>query len=282
MADLVLAADMSRPLSDYRQLPVAVAVVAGYVGGATPHAWTSGEVAAIRASGRAWWPIWTAPNPGVRLTVRQGQLDAAGMLAGLRALRIPPGTPCFYDIEQSTWAADPAGARACWQQWQQLLRAGGYARAWPYAPAAAAYGWQANWTGREPSSFPAGVVGVQYQGSSRHPGYDLSVFSLSRLGIATVSSPADIWNYPITVGSGEFLKRYGYSRSAYPARDLVNDTSWRTRDCQQRLAAISAAVAHLAGQPAAEVTAQDIVQALAAALAAGTGTPAGPADTPGQ
>lgn len=267
MTDLVLAADMSEPLPDYGILPAGVVVVLGYAGGATPHAWTAAEVAAVRRSGRAWWPIWTAANPNARLTSGQGHWDALAMVAELARLDIPTATPCFYDIEQSTYAASPTGAAAAWSMWQQTMAAYGHRRAWPYLPASANYGWQAHWTGVRPASIPAGVVGIQYEGASAHPGYDLSLFDLDRLGVVTVSSPADIWAYPIDLGAKAKDPALGYTQVSYRAEQLLSDVSWRTRDNENRLLRVQRALAALAEQPAAQVDAQAVVKALAAALA---------------
>lgn len=256
MRDLVLVADMSTPLADYGVLPAGCAVVCGYVGGWTPRDWTRADVAAVERTGRAWWPIWTAPNPNARLDAAQGRHDGRLMVAGMRALGVLDGRPAFYDIEQSTYAVSPAGARAAWEAWQATLHAAGVQHAYPYLPLAAGYGWQANWTGARPDRLPAGVIGVQYTGSAADRPYDLSVFDPALMG--DTMQPVDVWDVMFTSPSnGKPYKASSYLIAA----DTVS------RDNAATLAQLTASVAALTKQ----------VQALTAAVHDGGGAGPSPA-----
>jgi hypothetical protein len=245
VSDLVLAADMSTPLADYGVLPAGCAVVCGYVGGWTPRDWTRADVAALERTGRAWWPIWTAPNPNVRLDATQGRHDGNLMVAGMRALGVLDGRPAFYDIEQSTYAASPAGARAAWRAWQDVLHGAGVRHAYPYLPLAAGYGWQANWTHVRPDTLPAGVIGVQYTGSAADRPYDLSVFDRTLLG--DTMQAADVWDVLFTSPTnGKAYKASSYliaaddvaRQNAATLKQLTADVAALTKQVQALTAAV--------------------------------------------
>lgn len=187
MSDLIDVADMAYPLADYRVLLGKATVVAGYLGGDTPHTWTPAEVATVRGAGLVWWGIWTAPSRGQRLTGAQGAADGAHTVAALRSIAYSAALPVFYDIERGSYDASPGGAGAAWRAWQNSLATAGYRHAWPYLPASAAYGWAANWTGTRPGSVPHGTVGVQYARNTEGGTYDLSVFSRTALGLGATN-----------------------------------------------------------------------------------------------
>lgn len=187
MSDLIDVADMAYPLADYRVLLGKASVVAGYLGGDTPHTWTGPEIAAVRNAGLVWWGIWTAPSRGQKPTAGMGADDGTRTVTALRSVAYSAALPVFYDIERDTYMADPGGAGAAWRAWQGKLAAAGYRHTWPYLPASAGYGWAANWTGTRPESVPRGTVGVQYAGNAGGGTYDLSVFSRSALGLGATS-----------------------------------------------------------------------------------------------
>ncbi|HET6909071.1 MAG TPA: hypothetical protein VFH54_07020 [Mycobacteriales bacterium] len=178
---LRLVADAAYPF-DYSKLPAGVGAVAGYVGGDTPHVWTPAEIAAVKATGRQWWGIWTAPSTGEVLTSRQGSNDGADMASALNRIGYPKTLPVFYDIEQGTWNASPAGARAAISAWKTALHAAGWASAYAYVPLAAGFDWIADWTGRAPETLPTGVIGQQWAGNQDGDTYDLSSFTDTLFG----------------------------------------------------------------------------------------------------
>jgi len=187
VADLLLVADGAYPHPPYDFLPAHIAVWAGYLGGHTPHDWTVAEIAALEATGRTWWGIWTAPDRQA-IGAGQGAADAADTIARLGALRYPKTKPVFYDVEYGTWHADPAGAEAAASRWKHDVAAAGWRRAYWYGPLASHCDWVANWTGVRPASLPPGRIGVQYDHALSNDRYDISVFDPSLLE-ATVSAP---------------------------------------------------------------------------------------------
>jgi len=170
----VLVADASVPF-DYSILPASIVAVAGYLGGATYHTWTPGEVAQVQSTGRRWWGIWTAPQR--RLSRKDGLDDATGTISALLARRYNKTDPVFYDVERSAWDADPAGAIAAITQWRSALRAEGWMLAYPYCPTGAGENWLPHWTGSTPPAIPPGSIGVQFEGLAADGRYDLSIFS---------------------------------------------------------------------------------------------------------
>lgn len=181
MGSLWLAADASVPF-DYSTLPAGVHAIAGYVGGDTYYVWSDAEIAAAERAVGMWWAIWTAPNAaGDSLSAWQGQHDAAGMVAALRARSYSQDRPVFYDIERHVWDASPSGARAGIAAWATAMRSAGWSLAYPYAPPDYGSGWIYDWTNARPDSLPSGWVGQQYTGQRNTGGgpYDLSVFDES-------------------------------------------------------------------------------------------------------
>lgn len=166
---MIHGADAAVPFN-YGTLPAGVRVILGYVGGATPHAWTPAEIYGARGTGRAWWGIWTAPNPDVVLGSGNGVADGAGTVAALRARSYPLDDPVFYDVERSCWDASATGALAAVASWKSVLRSAGYERCYSYGPPGLG-DWVADWGA--PQEIPAGAVGLQYQGGTT---FDLSVF----------------------------------------------------------------------------------------------------------
>lgn len=176
MAELVLVADGAVPHDDYGFLPEQVKAWCGYVGGHTSHAWTKAEVEHLEATGLPWWAIWTAVQ-GRALTADDVDEDVAGMLAGLTALGRPKQLPVIYDVEYSTWAANPHSTTQHAQDWCARMRAAGYRHAWWYGPAASVAQWRAHWGITKPATLGAGVLGVQYDHDLADGRYDISVFN---------------------------------------------------------------------------------------------------------
>lgn len=180
---LVLVVDQADPTPPH-MLPGEAVAVAGYVGlqGSTPHVWSLGEVNAVRASGRQWWPIVVPPQR--TLTGADGGPAAECMIAACHALGVSTDTPVLIDIEHASWVANPAGAQACISEFKSLVGLAGFRKAYAYVPAGAGFDWIAHWTNIRPTELPDGCVGVQYGGG---PGgaYDLSVFEASLMAGAT-------------------------------------------------------------------------------------------------
>ena len=202
MTATVLAADAAFPF-DYGRLPHGVSVIMGYTGqqGCTPHIWTEDEVKAAQATGRTWVPIHTPPQTG--LTPDLGKQAGNLMVAELRRYQLPPHVPVFLDVEHSSWAANPAGARAAVADWQAVMRADGHPQAWAYLPAQAQAQWVADWVGAAPQHFAPGVIGVQYAGNVDGGRYDLSVFSAEVF--APPPPPPTPKPTSLTVGDQEWL-----------------------------------------------------------------------------
>lgn len=173
---LIQAVDAATPALG--AIPPQAKVVLGYVGapGHTPHIWTLTEVNAVRATGRQWWPIWV-PAQGL-MSAATGQAAARGMLAALPRYSVAAGTPCFFDVERSSWEASQAGVRAAVAAFKQAMRAAGYSRPLGYVPRAAGIDWIANWTNSPPAALPAGVIGQQYRSTNS---WDFSVFDAALL-----------------------------------------------------------------------------------------------------
>lgn len=190
---LFRVADGAYPQPDYSFLPDDVHVWAGYLGGDTPHAWTHTEIAQLEAAGLTFWSIWTAPV-AMSITGGQARDDAAAMAARLALYTRPLHLPVIYDIEHSSWAANPAQTTASAQLWVQLLRQAGYVNAGWYGPCGSAAPWQACWSGDEPVQVPPGLMGIQYDHALSGDRYDISVFDDSRLvsGGSDDMSAADV------------------------------------------------------------------------------------------
>lgn len=180
MPGLVSVADGSKPQPDYAFLPASVRAWGFYVGGQTPHAWTRPELDRVESTGRLGIPIWTAPQPGPYLHAA-AQADAAGMLAGLRALGIDDQRWVFLDVEYAVWAADPRQCEAVALYWCDIMRTSGWPRAGWYGPNASTADWKANWNGTPPTVLPAGTIGVQYDHALSGDRYDISRFDPSIL-----------------------------------------------------------------------------------------------------
>jgi hypothetical protein len=189
---LIKVADGAYPHPPYDFLPADVLVWAGYVGGHTPHAWSPAEIADVRAAGLTWWGIWTAAT-GRALGVADGRADAAGMIARLADLGYPRRDPVLYDVESSSYRANPTGALAAVAAWKQGMHAAGYDTAVAYLPVEAGFDWLAHWTGVAPVALTLPVLGVQYDHALHSDAYDLSVFQASLLrGPDMPLTPADI------------------------------------------------------------------------------------------
>lgn len=178
MGDLVQVADGAYPKDDYSFLPASVRAWGGYVGGHTPHDWTKDEVAHLEATGRAWWGIWTAPEARA-LTLTDATEDAANMAHGLAALGRPKVMPVFWDVEYSTYHADPQAANKYGPIWCTAMNSLGYPNAGWYGPCDSNASWRACWTGQAPATLPNGVLGVQYDHALHNDAYDISVFDPS-------------------------------------------------------------------------------------------------------
>lgn len=190
MTNLVLVGDAAYPPNP-ATYPADMVAVCGYLGGDTPHVWTNAEIAALRATGRAFWPIWTAPNSkaGTAIFGAIGARDAAGMIAQLVARNIPKDVPVFYDVEYSTWAASPTGATFAISTFKRDVSAAGWKEVYAYCTTGFNRDWVAKWTNVRPTSLPVDWVGQQYGG---RPDLDYSVFDLDKLGVTVPLSQDDV------------------------------------------------------------------------------------------
>lgn len=66
-----------------------------YIGGDTPHPWTTNEVEAAAARTPLLWPCWVRSNPGSVSATS----DANAAVAALRAYGVPSGVSCILDLE---------------------------------------------------------------------------------------------------------------------------------------------------------------------------------------
>ncbi|SRR6266567_3101228 len=188
---LALVADASKPF-DYSLLPPGVVAIAGYIGGDTPHVWTLAEVAGVHATGRDFWPIWTAPSRGQAIDAIQGGIDGAAAVRSLAAYGLPATLPVFYDVEYADWAANPATALQAILAFKRTVVAGGHPNVFAYVPYTANFDWVAYWDNVEPTDLPAGWVGQQYGGNAVGGAADLSAFDLGRLGMDVTLSQTTI------------------------------------------------------------------------------------------
>lgn len=180
MPDLLLAADAAYPPS-YPNLPSAVKVVLGYVGGpgCTPNIWTHTEAATARRQVGTWWPIWTLPEHAV--SAQYGQEAANACSKVLPGYHHPADAPVFLDVEHATIAANVHGARACIAAWVDGMSQRGYPNAHVYASGNVGGDWQPRWGEDRPDDLPPGLVGVQYAANLDGGRYDLDVFDASLL-----------------------------------------------------------------------------------------------------
>jgi hypothetical protein len=196
---LLQVADGAYPHPPYDFLPPDVRVWAGYAGGHTAHAWTAADVAGVREAGLAWWAIWTAVQ-GRAITRADAQADAHAMIAALHVLAYPGSDPVFYDVEYSTWVANPAQTEDAATFWCAILAESGWGHAYWYGPKHSTATWRADWTGTAPEVLPPGVVGVQYDHALHNDFYDISVFDPALLGDPVSASASDIadaiWGKP--------------------------------------------------------------------------------------
>lgn len=240
MADLISVADGAYPQASYDFLPSTVKVWAGYVGGHTPHAWSQSEVADLEATGRQWWGIWTAPV-GRALTSQDAHTDAAGMVLGLQKLGYDRARPALYDVEYSSWAANPSQTNAAANLWCSLMRDAGYPHAYWYGPVNSEAQWLAHWTGIPPTTLPPGVVGIQYDHALSNDRYDISRFDPSLL----------------TPNGGTDMALTSTDLDAMFAHQVANPKTGLTESYAQRVCdtQTDAAAAHAAASQAAALAA---------------------------
>jgi len=198
VSDLVEVADGAYPQTDYSFLPATVTAWWGYLGGHTPHIWTTAEIAHLEATGRPFWSVWTAPE-GVAYTPAQATTDAHGMVAALQARNRAALLPVALDVEESTYDANPVMARDNARLWCAIMRSSGYPNAVWYSKCHSEATWQACWGAGKPVSLPPGVIGVQYDHALANDRYDISVFDVSLLEDGTMLTADDIaaaiWQY---------------------------------------------------------------------------------------
>lgn len=187
MTRLVLVGDAAYPPA-ISTLPADLFAMCGYVGGDTPHVWGGAEVQRVLDSGRQWWPIWTAPSTGQRLTKDGGAKAGEGMSAVLGSYPVTRETPCFLDVENGSYNADVAGSKAYIAEWKTVMRSHGYVNCFAYVPWAAQTDWVAYWNNIRPTELPKNVVGWQYGG---YPGIDLSIFDLDKMGADEMAGLTD-------------------------------------------------------------------------------------------
>lgn len=152
----ILMVDASHPGSF---LPKGTKVIAGYIGGRTPHIWTNAEW--NRYKGLKRLPIWVYSGAG-------GVQDAFACLQAIFSLGIPRNSRIVLDME--TWGG-PSN-RAAVLAFGSVLRYFGY-KVWVYGsastilklPALDGY-WVADWT-NEPHMYIGPLVrATQYRSST--------------------------------------------------------------------------------------------------------------------
>ena len=146
--------------------PAGYRVVAGYIGGDTPHVWTEAE---WRRFGRLHkLPIWVRSNP----REVNAEADAFGALQRLYELRAPRGITVAIDLET---AVDAPYVR----KFHSVMRWAGF-HVWVYGSASTVFGnpavdgyWVADWAGKGPFMYPHRMVkATQY---ANGPNYDSSL-----------------------------------------------------------------------------------------------------------
>lgn len=143
--------------------PEGAEIVAGYIGGDTPHVWTEHE---WHAFGRVKkLPVFVRSGPG------NGTSDAFAALQQMYRLGVPKGTTVAYDLETQVQGAMVTGFR-------NALRWAGY-RVWIYGSASSVFGnppcdgyWVADYTGQAFMYPHSKVVATQYE--ANHNGWDWS------------------------------------------------------------------------------------------------------------
>lgn len=146
--------------------PPAWPVVAGYLGGNTPHVWTRAEWDHQPARYRL--PIWVRSNP----EAVDDQADAAAAVKAAKALGVPHGATIALDFEMTINAAYV-------RTFDETLTAAGYrtilygsASSVTHNPAPIGGYWVAEWTGTP--HMKAGAMATQWTNGQ---GYDSSLIS---------------------------------------------------------------------------------------------------------
>lgn len=150
--------------------PPAWPVVAGYLGGNTPHVWSASEWAHQPARYRL--PIWVRNNPGAVDAAR----DAAAAVSAAGRLAVPRGATIALDYETAV-SADYVRA------FDKVLSAAGYgvilygsAATVRHNPSPSRGFWVAHWTGSPHQETGAGAT--QYDSGSS---YDSSVVDAAKV-----------------------------------------------------------------------------------------------------
>lgn len=263
MATLTPVADGAYPQADYSFLPPGCRIWAGYVGGHTAHPWTNTEINAARAAGLTWWAIWTAVQ-GRAITRGDASADAAGMLAGLARIGYPRTDPVIYDVEYSTWSADPQTTEDAAQFWCATMRASGYVNALWYGPRDSVASWRADWTGTPPTSLPPGVVGVQYDHALAGDRYDISLFDLSLLEVPDMP----LTSADVDMIEGRLANWSGKLHDMIVGIDRGEGYAGATAAAKAALAAVQALAANTANLGPAITAVQTHVTQVQATLAA--------------
>jgi hypothetical protein len=132
---LVLMSDASSPPP---AAPAGVKVVAGYIGGDTPHVWTAAEWARFGSLRKL--PIFTRTNPGAV----SAEADAFAALAQLWRVGAPRGVPVAWDLEGGVHVPYMTTVG-------EVLHWAGF-RVWSYGQASTVFGnpaldgyWPASW-----------------------------------------------------------------------------------------------------------------------------------------
>jgi hypothetical protein len=134
--------------------PGGAEIVAGYIGGDTPHVWTRAEWAAFGKIRKL--PVFVRSQRG------NGQADAFAALEQLYALGVPRGTTVAYDLETLVYGAMVTA-------FYNAMRWGGY-YVWVYGSADYVFGnpscsgyWVADYKG-QPFMYPhSRVAATQYK-----------------------------------------------------------------------------------------------------------------------
>jgi hypothetical protein len=199
---LLQAADAAEPF-DYALLPKGVSVVLGYIGqaGETPHVWSTAEAGHARKTVGAWAPIWVPPQGAMR--AEDGHVAGVAAVQALRQYDYPEHGPVFFDVEEHSYAANPAGALAAVEAFRQAVHAHGSYVGIGYLPAAAKQGWVAHWVKRKPATLPVSIAGQQWTNAKPGQPFDLSVFHPSVF--AALTDPPKVDPVPTEAVTQQYL-----------------------------------------------------------------------------
>lgn len=149
--------------------PPAWPVVAGYLGGNTPHAWSAPDWAHQPARYRL--PIWVRSNPGGVVVAN----DVSAAVAAAQKVGAPRGCTIALDFETAVNAAYVMAFERAMTTAGYVTMLYGSASTVVHNPKPNGGYWMAAWTGTP--HFLTGSAATQYTNGAKHPEYDSSLIS---------------------------------------------------------------------------------------------------------